>query len=105
MKLFATLWSDEAGFVVSSELVLIATLVVIGLVSGLSTVRDQVIGELADVADAFASVNHSYQFSGISSHSGSSAGSQFDDQEDFCDAAVLAGNFPHCIAVVAPAAE
>lgn len=105
MKLFATLWSDEAGFVVSSELILIATLVVIGLIGGLTTVRDQVIGELADVADAFSSVNHSYSFAAISAHSGSTAGTQFADLADFCDAAAAAGSFPHCIATVAGAAE
>jgi hypothetical protein len=105
MKLIVTLWSDEAGFVVSSELILIATLVVIGLIAGLTTVRDQVIGELADVADAFASVNHSYSFSAISAHSGSTAGTVFSDLEDFCDAAAAAGTFPHCITTVAASAE
>jgi Flp pilus assembly pilin Flp len=105
MKLFAQLWSDETGFVISSELILIATLLVIGLIAGLSTIRDQVIGELADIASAFSSINNSYQFSGLSGHSGGTPGSQFEDLEDFCDAAVLAGNFENCISVVAPAAE
>lgn len=105
MKLFVTLWNDEAGFVVSSELILIATLVVIGLIGGLTTVRDQVIGELADVADAFASINNSYSFAAISAHSGSTAGTVFSDLEDFCDAAAVAGSFPHCITTVAGSAE
>jgi Flp pilus assembly pilin Flp len=51
---------DEAGFVVSAELVLVATIVVIGMITGLSTVRDQVVTELADVADAVSAVNQSY---------------------------------------------
>jgi len=105
MKMFSALWSDEAGFVVSSELILIATLVVIGLIAGLTTIRDQVIGELADVASAVSSVNHDYSFSGITSHSGSTAGTVFNDQLDFCDDPVLAGAFEHCILTVAGVAE
>jgi Flp pilus assembly pilin Flp len=105
MKLFAQLWSDETGFVISSELILIATLLVIGLIAGLSTIRDQVIGELADIADAFSSINNSYQFSGLSGHSGGTPGSQFEDLPDFCDEANAPNAFAHCIAVVAPAAE
>ena len=47
MKQFALrLWRDEAGFVVSTELVLIATILVIGLITGLVTVRDAVAEEI-----------------------------------------------------------
>ncbi|MEY4179963.1 MAG: hypothetical protein RLY70_3537, partial [Planctomycetota bacterium] len=52
MKVLGTLWSDDRGFVVSSELVLIATVVVIGLLTGLAAVRDALISELSDVAGA-----------------------------------------------------
>ena len=45
-------WSDEAGFIVSTELILIATILVIGMLVGLVSVRDQVVQELADVAEA-----------------------------------------------------
>ena len=34
MKLLRRLWTDEAGFVVSTELVLVATVLVIGLLVG-----------------------------------------------------------------------
>lgn len=50
MKVLGKLWNDDRGFVVSSELVLIATVVVIGLLTGLAAVRDAVISELSDVA-------------------------------------------------------
>ena len=36
MSLLHRIWMDEAGFVVSTELVLIATILVIGLVVGLA---------------------------------------------------------------------
>jgi Flp pilus assembly pilin Flp len=81
------LWNDEAGAIVASEIILIATILVIGIVTGLSSVRDAVIEELADVGAAIGSVNQSYQVSGSESHSATAAGSQFVDTADFCDGA------------------
>ncbi len=99
-----TLWNDEAGFIVSAELVLIATIMVIGLIVGLATVRDQVIQELADVAAAISNVNQSYSWSAVTGHSSSVAGSLFDDTVDFCDQDVDPLNSsPHCISLVNPA--
>lgn len=88
MNKFVALLRDDRGFVVSSELVLIATIVVIGLITGLVTVRDQVLTELADVADAISEVNQSYSWSGVTAHAASTAGSVFVDLTDFCDAGV-----------------
>ena len=79
------LWSDEAGFIVSAELVLIATILVLGMIVGLVSVRDQVVQELGDIALAFAVVNQSYSFSGITGHTSSTAGSLLADTTDFCD--------------------
>jgi hypothetical protein len=79
------LWNDEAGFIVSAELVLIATILVLGMIVGLVTVRDQVVQELGDIALAFAKINQSYSFSGITGHTSSTAGSQLIDTNDFCD--------------------
>lgn len=36
MKMLHRLWNDEDGFVISAELVLVATIVVIGLILGLT---------------------------------------------------------------------
>ncbi len=79
------LWRDESGFVISSELIFIMTIVVIGLLTGLVTVRDQVITELADVADAVSEVDQSYSFAAITASIGSVAGSTFADAADFCE--------------------
>jgi hypothetical protein len=78
------LWTDDAGFVVSAELVLVATILVIGMLVGLVSVRDQVIQELADFAAAITQMNQSYSFSGITGHTSSNAGSVFNDEADFC---------------------
>ena len=94
------LWNDQAGFVVSAELVLIATILVIGLIVGWATVRDQVLQELGDVAAAISQFNQSYSWSAVTGHTSSVAGTYFDDTADFCDAAdeVQAEGFePVCI--------
>lgn len=76
---------DEAGFVISTELVLIATILVIGMVVGQTTLRDQVVTEISDTADAISAIDQSYEFSTVTGHSSSIAGSEFNDGSDFCD--------------------
>jgi hypothetical protein len=126
MKLLQRLWADETAFVVTTELVLVATILVIGTVVGLATVRDAVVAELADVAAAIGSINQSYSWSGISGHSGlagfgaapaaralffpvipqssaATAGSQFQDSTDFCDGGDdVSGSAPQCVVVHGP---
>ena len=65
MKVFGKLWRDADGFVVSSELILIATVVVIGLLTGLAAVRDAVISELSDVAGAIQDINEAQATNGV----------------------------------------
>lgn len=59
-----TFWSEESGFVVSAELMLISTVGIIALVVGLSAVSHAVNNELRDVATAFSSVNQSWGWRG-----------------------------------------
>jgi Flp pilus assembly pilin Flp len=89
------LLNDEAGFIVSAELVLVATLLVIGLIVGLSEVQHAVVQELNDVADAIGEVNQSYSYTGFSAEKTSDVlvgatksvtyGSSFLDVTDDCD--------------------
>lgn len=103
MNMLSRFWNDEAGFVVSSELVLIGTILVLGVVVGLATVRDQVVQELGDLALAISNINQSYSFSGVTGHTSSVAGSIFDDTLDFCDANTDPANAePACISVQVP---
>ena len=90
--MFTQFWNDEAGFIVSAELILIATLLVLGLIVGLSEVEHAVVAELNDVADGIGALNQSYAdtgFAGTGSGGGKSksfyAGSRFDDATDDCD--------------------
>ena len=84
--LVAKLFNDETGFLVSAELILVATIAVLGLVVGLSEIATNVNNELEDVASAFGSVNQSFKVNGHRScGKGSSAGSSFNDEGDNCD--------------------
>ena len=62
-----SLFNDENGFVVSAELILVSTIVVLGLIVGLVEVRQAISEELEDVAAAFGSMNQSYTYSGLKS--------------------------------------
>jgi len=51
-KPLRTLWRDDAGFVLSAELILIATVVTLALVVGLAEVSSAVNNEMGDMAGA-----------------------------------------------------
>jgi Flp pilus assembly pilin Flp len=84
-KLFTALVNDEAGFIVSAELILIATIGVLSLVVGLTEVASAINQELEDVASAFGSVNQTFCYRGLKGCSGHTVGSSFDDNIDACD--------------------
>ena len=79
------LWNDEAGAVLSAELVMVATILVIGMTVGLSAVRNSVVTELADLGQAISNIDQSYSYSNVTGHHSASAGSRFRDAQDFCD--------------------
>ncbi len=81
------LMQDQSGFIISTELILVATVLVIGLIAGLVTVRDQVVTELGDFAAAISDLDQSYSFGNVVSPSGSTNGSNFVDLVAFCDTA------------------
>lgn len=84
-RLMSKLFRDEAGFIVSSELVLIATIGVLAMVVGLSELALNINNELEDVASAFGASSQSFRANGMSGHGGSSSGGGFGDGVDFCD--------------------
>ena len=88
MLITTALWADERGFVVSAELVLVGTVVVLGMITGLACVRQAVVAELEDVAGAVGSLNQSYYYSGmhgcrkLCGFASYTVGSAFVDRED-----------------------
>jgi hypothetical protein len=100
------LLNDEAGFVVSSELALIATILVIGLVVGLVSVRDAILQELGDVAGSIGNINQTYSYTGVTGHSASTSGSLRTDSTDRCDVVTdPAGTEPACMSVAQASAD
>lgn len=58
-------WQDQHGLVLSAELIIIVTLVVIGLITGLACLQQAVVAELQDVGWAIQGMNQSYGTSGF----------------------------------------
>lgn len=81
----ARLIHDDAGFIVSAELVLIGSIGILAMVVGLSEVAININNELEDVASAFGSMNQSFRANGQNGCGGRSSGSSHSDQSDFCD--------------------
>jgi len=122
------LWRDQRGFVMSAELVLYATIAVIGLIVGLATYREAVVQELGDTAAAVGALNQSYALevtSGDPASGISVFGTQvtvsidfglvtqlatfenysYTDLPDLCDVAQVAGTPPAGIALTGPLDE
>ncbi len=59
-------WKNESGAVLSTELVLVSTIVSLGMITGLKSLADNVNGELSDLGAAIHSVNQGYSFNGLS---------------------------------------
>lgn len=85
------LMQDEAGFVITAELVLVLTIAVLGMVVGLTAVRDAITNEMNDLSHAFGAVNQTYNVVGIRKEKltgkphASAAGFGFNDASDDCD--------------------
>ena len=94
---------DEDGFVVSSELMLMSSLVTLGLLVGLESARSAVTAELSDVVGSMQDLNQSFSVDGVVNHSSNVAGFDFVDDIDECDSPdqsdALDGSFmDNCIA-------
>ncbi len=64
LNLLKALRQDEHGVILSAEIVIIGSLLVIGLISGLTCLQKSVNGELRDLAGAIDSLDQTYSFSG-----------------------------------------
>lgn len=84
------LLNDEAGVIISAEIVLVLTIAVLAMIVGLTEVAVAVNTELNDVSNAIGALNQSFAFSGFCSTSNGKlksfvAGSSFHDMFDDCD--------------------
>ncbi len=72
------------GFAISSELIFLSTIVTAGLTVGMVNVRDAVVAEMSDVANAVGALDQSYAYMGITNSQGSSEieGGGYTDETD-----------------------
>lgn len=85
MNILNALKNDENGFIVSAELVLVGTILVVGMIVGLTELSFGVNEELEDVGSAIGAINQTYYFTLASGHKGEVVGSTFLDFTDECD--------------------
>jgi len=120
MTRFRRIWRDEAGFVATTDLLLLTTVVVLGTIVGLVVFRNQVVQEFVDMAMALGHLNQSYEYVGDNDGGPGDppdgeaddpeqcfvAGSTYEDLTDFCQEDDEGGEEPGGISVrVAPQDE
>lgn len=76
------LWTDDRGALIATEFLFLATILVLGIVVGLTALRNAVVNEFEDFAGAVGALSQAYSFSGTSGCCGAfTNGSFFIDQQ------------------------
>jgi hypothetical protein len=78
-QLLVKLYHDDRGALIATEFLFVATILVIGVVFGIATVRNSVNAELAEFANAILALSQGYTVSGLSGCSAAVDGSQASD--------------------------
>lgn len=99
-----TLWYEEEGAVISSELVMLSTVLVIGMMAGLNAVHTAVVTEMSDLAGGMGGLNQSFSIGGIRSPGAETAGHVFFDRTEGVDEGIQRTGFqqqrnPACIEI------
>ncbi len=106
-QLFSRLWKDEDG-IVALEYLLVATIIGLGLIVGITAVRQAIVTEFVELAAAITNINQAYSYTGFSVCIAQTGGGQATDQVptitlgnvaplpysanvDFCDPATITG--------------
>jgi len=75
-KLLQRLWADDQGVLEAIEFLLTASILVFGLVVGLTTLRNAITAELSELANAVLAINFGFSVGGLSGCCSSVSGSQ-----------------------------
>jgi hypothetical protein len=59
------LWNDEGGFILSTEAMILWTIAVLGMTTGLVAVRNATVTELTEVANTITTFDQSYSYQGV----------------------------------------
>jgi len=96
LMLFRNFWVDDGGFILSSEAVLLGTLVALGMIVGLAEVRNAVVEELGDFSQAVAWLSQDFEWTSVESTNVAgdiqTSGSIFSDSADDQWASTTAAN-------------
>lgn len=95
--MFRKLMNDEAGFIISAELMLIISLGFTAAAVGAAAIRDALVNEMNDVSHAIGAVDQTFKVTGVAKAKGTgfhgtTAGFGFDDDGDDCDCTILTYN-------------
>ena len=91
MNLLNNFWSDEAGLVMSAELVVLGTVGVLGATVGMSAASTAINDELIEFSHAIRSLDQSYHFEGHQSCRAWTASSSYRQQDVEISLADLCG--------------
>jgi len=79
-KLLGQIWKDDAGVIISIELLFLFVILILGLIAGWTNLRNAIDAELTETANAITALNQSYSFLGMQGcANNTSAGSQLID--------------------------
>ena len=79
LRLFKQLLDDEQGVVITTELIMIATIVTLAMVVGLTEVSHAVTGELIDVANSYNSLNQGRRYQNLGWNNNGSNGNHWNN--------------------------
>jgi len=77
---FQSLWSDERGMHSPEAMIIMTTIVVVGCMVGMVTLRDHISQQFGDVAVALDSLDQSFRFRFVHDNNGDG---DFDDEDEF----------------------
>lgn len=88
------LWHDCDGGILTTELLLVTSVLVGTMTAGLSGFRDAVTGEFSDVANSVSELSQSYRYPSVNGMGAYTAGSDYYDHRDGNSVAVN-----HCVVI------
>ncbi len=95
MRILRKLWDDDRGAgLVSSEVLFLYSLLLLGSVSGLVAMRQALVSEYTETAQSLLALNQSFSFSGQSNCAGSAAGSSASDSSNTIGLLSVSANGP-----------
>jgi Flp pilus assembly pilin Flp len=75
-NLMSKLWNDDGGALIAAEYLFVATIVGIGVVVGLTGVRNAINAELTELGNAYLALSEGYIIKGVTGCGASVDGSQ-----------------------------